>query len=53
MLATGGTMEATCTIVEKLGGKIEGIGLLINLRFLKGEDRLKKYPIYSLVDYEN
>ncbi len=52
VLATGGTMEATCKIVEKLGGKIVGVGFLINLKFLGGEKKLKKYPIYSLIDYE-
>lgn len=53
VLATGGTMEATCKLVEKLGGEIVGVGFLINLKFLKGEERLKKYPIYSLIDYED
>lgn len=52
VLATGGTMEATCKLVEKLGGKIAGVGFLINLKFLKGEEKLKKYPIYSLIEYE-
>ena len=51
VLATGGTMEATCQIVEKLGGKIVGVGFLINLKFLGGEKKLKKYKIYSLVNY--
>lgn len=51
VLATGGTIEATCQIVEKLGGKIVGVGFLINLKFLKGEEKLKKYKIYSLVNY--
>lgn len=52
VLATGGTMEATCKIVEKLGGKIVGVGFLINLKFLKGKEKLKKYKVYSLVNYE-
>lgn len=51
VLATGGTMKATCEIVERLGGKIVGIAFLINLKFLKGKEKLKKYKTYSLIDY--
>jgi adenine phosphoribosyltransferase len=51
VLATGGTMEATCRIVEKLGGKILGISFLIELDFLKGREKLKNYQVNSLVHY--
>ncbi|MFZ5559845.1 MAG: adenine phosphoribosyltransferase [Patescibacteria group bacterium] len=51
VLATGGTMEATCQIVEKLGGQILGISFLIELDALKGRDKLKNYKIESLVHY--
>jgi len=51
VLATGGTARATADLVEKLKGKIIGIGFLIDLTFLKGRDKLKKYKIYSLVKY--
>jgi adenine phosphoribosyltransferase len=37
--------------VEKLGGEVVGIGFLIELSFLKGREKLGKYPIYTLVDY--
>ena len=53
LLATGGTMEAACKLVEKLGGEVAGIGFLIELSFLNGRDKLKKYPLFSLVDYES
>lgn len=52
VLATGGTMEATIKLVEKLGGKIEGISFLIDLTFLKGREKLKNYLIYSLLNYD-
>ncbi len=52
VLATGGTMEATVEIVEKLGGKIIGIAFLIELDFLKGREKLKKYKITSLLNYD-
>jgi adenine phosphoribosyltransferase len=51
VLATGGTMEATCKIVEKLGGQIIGISFLIELDFLKGREKLKNYKVESLVHY--
>lgn len=52
VLATGGTMKATCEIVEKLGGEIIRIVFLIELMFLKGERKLKKYKTFSLIEYE-
>jgi adenine phosphoribosyltransferase len=51
VLATGGTMEATAQMVEKLGGEIIGISFLIELDFLKGRERLRKYKIESLINY--
>ena len=52
VLATGGTMEATCQMVEKLGGHILGISFLIELDFLKGREKLKNYKVNSLLHYE-
>lgn len=51
LLATGGTMEATCRLIERLGGVIAGISFLIELDFLKGRDRLERYDIFSIVRY--
>lgn len=51
VLATGGTMEAACKMVEALGGKIVGISFLINLKFLNGAKKLKKHRIFSLINY--
>jgi adenine phosphoribosyltransferase len=52
LLATGGTLEATCRLVEKLGGEVAGIGLLIELSFLKGRERLPGYDIKALINYD-
>ncbi len=49
LLATGGTMEACCELVESLGGEIMGVSFLIELSFLKGRDKLSKYPIHSII----
>jgi len=51
VLATGGTMEATGQMVEKLGGQIIGISFLIELDALKGRDKLKNYKLESLIHY--
>ena len=53
VLATGGTMEATAQMVEKLGGQILGIAFLIELDFLKGKEKLKNYKVESLIHYES
>jgi adenine phosphoribosyltransferase len=53
LLATGGTMEAACKLVEKSGARIAQISFLIELEFLKGRDRLKDYEICSLLNYDS
>ncbi len=52
LLATGGTAEAASDIVESLGGNIVGWGFLVVLKSLKGEEKLKKYDVFSLIDFE-
>jgi adenine phosphoribosyltransferase len=51
LLATGGTMEAACKLVEKLGAEIVQISFLIDLTFLNGKEKLKRYDIHSLIEY--
>ncbi len=51
LLATGGTVEATAQLVEQLGGQVVGLAFLIELKFLKGRDRLPKYDITALIKY--
>lgn len=53
LLATGGTMEATVKLVERLGGIIIGISFIINLPFLKGSKKLKKYKLNWLISYDS
>jgi len=52
LLATGGTMAASCELVEKLGGLIVACAFVIELSFLKGREKLPNYEVFSLVDYE-
>ncbi|MBM3249574.1 MAG: adenine phosphoribosyltransferase [Candidatus Omnitrophica bacterium] len=51
LLATGGTVGAVVDLVKGSGGKIVGIAFLIELKDLKGLDKLKGYPVYSLIKY--
>jgi len=51
LLATGGTVAAAVELVKQLGGKVAGIGFVIELVDLKGKDKLKEYPVYSLVKF--
>ena len=51
LLATGGTAAAAAALVQKAGGKILEISFIIELGFLKGREKLKGYPVRSLVMY--
>ena len=51
VLATGGTANAACKLVEKLGGKIIQCNFLIELVFLKGESKINNYTVKSLLKY--
>ncbi len=51
-LATGGTMEATCKLVEKMGARIAQISFIIELDFLNGRDKIKNYDVQSLIHYD-
>ena len=51
LLATGGTVEATIQLVEKLGGKVVGIAFLIELEALKGRERLEGYDVDAVITY--
>jgi adenine phosphoribosyltransferase len=51
LLATGGTIEAACKLIEKIGGKIEGLVFLIELAELHGIDKLSKYKVKSIISY--
>src|SRR6266478_2168188 len=49
LLATGGTAAAAAMLVHRLGGQILEISFLIELSFLGGRQKLKDYPVRSLV----
>lgn len=49
LLATGGTAQACSRLIEQAGGEIVGCGFLIDLAFLNGAQKLKKYKVFSLI----
>jgi adenine phosphoribosyltransferase len=51
LLATGGTMEAGCQLIEKAGGVITSCAFLVELTFLKGRERLRKHDVFSLIQF--
>lgn len=53
LLATGGTMEAAVKLIEKMGGEVVQISFLIELTFLNGRDKLSKYDVHSLMQYDS
>jgi len=52
LLATGGTMAATLRLIAQLGGQVVGVTFLIELAFLHGREKLKSYPLHSVIVYD-
>ncbi|HET8829679.1 MAG TPA: adenine phosphoribosyltransferase [Pelobium sp.] len=53
LLATGGTVEATSLLIEKMQGVIAGFSFIVSLDFLGGEGKLKGFSenFYTLAKY--
>jgi adenine phosphoribosyltransferase len=51
LLATGGTAEAACEMIEELGGNVVEVAFLIELDFLKGRERLRGRHVTSFIRY--
>ena len=52
LLATGGTMQAACSLVEQAGGLVAGCSFVVELVDLKGRARISKYALHNLIDFE-
>ncbi|MBS3094259.1 adenine phosphoribosyltransferase [Candidatus Pacearchaeota archaeon] len=52
LIATGGTASAAATLIEKLGGQIVEFAFVIDLPDLKGKEKIAKYKVFSLVEFE-
>jgi adenine phosphoribosyltransferase len=51
LLATGGTMQAGCRLIETAGGQVAGCAFLVELTFLHGRDLLKPHEVFSLIQF--
>ena len=51
LLATGGTINATISLIEQMGGEVVGIAFLIELEALEGRKLLDNYDVYSVLKY--
>lgn len=51
LLATGGTAQASCELIERLGGHVIACAFIIELLALNGRDKLTNYPVHSLISY--
>jgi adenine phosphoribosyltransferase len=52
LLATGGTARAVAHLVERLGGKVIGLGFVVELDFLHGREKLAGRDVFSLLHYD-
>lgn len=54
LIATGGTAEAACTLIEKIGGQIVECCFIIDLPDVGGRKRLEKHghKVFSLCEFE-
>jgi adenine phosphoribosyltransferase len=48
VLATGGTVAATCRLVERAGATVVGVDVVLELTFLGGRDKVGNHPLYAI-----
>lgn len=51
LIATGGTARAVTDVVEQMGGRVVGLAFMVELTFLNGREKLRNYPITSILRY--
>jgi len=51
LLATGGTVAGTIELVKQLKGEIVALAFLIELKALKGRDKLPGYDVITLIQF--
>jgi adenine phosphoribosyltransferase len=52
LLATGGTAEAGCKLVEELGGQVVKVLFLVELPELEGRKKLDPYDVDAIISFE-
>lgn len=48
VLATGGTVDATCTLLERAGAAVAGVGVVLELAALGGRQRLRGRAVHAI-----
>jgi adenine phosphoribosyltransferase len=51
LLATGGTLEAGCRLIQQAGGHVAACAVLVELTFLDGRAKLSPHDVISLIEY--
>jgi len=51
LLATGGTLQAGCHLIEKAGGKVAGCVVLVELTFLEGRAKIRPHEVFSVLQF--
>jgi adenine phosphoribosyltransferase len=51
LLATGGTVQACCNLLDRVGAKVEACAFLIELAALKGRTAIAPHEAFSLITY--
>ena len=51
LIATGGTAQAVAQMVETMGGVVVGLDFVVELTFLRGVEKLKRYDVHSVLKY--
>ncbi len=51
LIATGGTVAASCELIEKLGAEVAACAFVVELDDLKGRDKISDYRVHSLIHY--
>jgi len=49
VLATGGTILTAIKLVERLGGIVDGIACMVEIKELKGREKLERYNVHTLI----
>lgn len=52
LLATGGTAQATVSLLHGLGADVVGVSFLIELTFLNGRAKLDRHPVHVVLSYD-
>ena len=51
LIATGGTVAASCELIEKLGAEVVACAFVVELDDLKGREKISDYRVHSLIHY--